>query len=93
MDIFAYCLGYENANDINSREWARVRMKFMESSFKNNAKFALQGCNQYRYIHGEAVCSELSDCYLALFLHLVAKQTENNFIDKFSREEYEENDQ
>lgn len=92
MDIFAYCLGYENSVEPNSREWARLRMKIMEKNFSRNQKYANQGCSQYRNLHGEAVCSELVDCYLALFLHLVAKKSENNFIDKFSREEYGEND-
>lgn len=86
MDIFAYCLGFDNSLEISSREWAKIRMKTIEKNFKQNTKYALQGCNQYRNIHGEAVCSELVDCYLALFLHLVAKKAENNFIDKFSRE-------
>ncbi len=88
MDIFSYCLGYENVIDISSREWAKIRIKDMEKDFKKNPKYAIQGSNQYRNIHGEAVCSELADCYMALFLHLVAKKAENNFADKFSREEY-----
>lgn len=92
MDIFAYCLGIEQVNSISSREWARVRMKLIEKNFKNNEKYSFQGCSQFRNIHGEAVCSELADCYLALFLYLTAKKAENNFIDKFSREEYEENE-
>lgn len=79
-------------NSISSREWARVRMKLIEKNFKNNEKYSFQGCSQFRNIHGEAVCSELADCYLALFLYLTAKKAENNFIDKFSREEYEENE-
>lgn len=88
MDIFAYCLGYENLIEIPSREWAKARMKEIERNFKKNTKYTIQGCNQYRFLHGEAVCSQLADCYLALFLYLVAKKAENNFVDKFSREEY-----
>lgn len=93
MDIFAYCLGIDNCLDIGSREWAKIRMKAIEKSFKKNDKYALQGCGQYRNLHSEAVCSELIDCYLALFLHLIAKKTENNFIDKFTHEEYGEHNE
>lgn len=92
MNIFAYCLGFDNCTEISAREWAKIRMKAIEKSFKKNAKYSLQGCNQYHYMHGEAVCSELVDCYMALFLHLVAKKAENNFVDKFSREEYAQED-
>ena len=93
MDIFAYILGAGQTIDISSREWAKARMKLIEKTFKHNEKFTFQGCNQYRNVHGEAVCSELTDCYLALFLYLVAKKAENNFVDKFSREEYSENNE
>lgn len=88
MDIFAYCLGFEDVLDINCLKWAKVRMKEIERNFKRNPKYTIQGCTQYRYLHGEAVCSELADCYLALFLYLVSKKAESNFVDKFSREEY-----
>lgn len=88
MDIFAYCVGFEDIIENTSREWAKVRMKNIEKETKRSVKYSLQGCNQYRFIHGEAVCSQMVDCYLALFLHLVSKQSENNFVDKFSREEY-----
>lgn len=88
MDIFAFCLGVSDVNDITPREWAKVRMKEIEKNFKKNFKYTIQGCNQYRFLHGEAVCSQLADCYLALFLYLVAKKADNNFVDKFSREEY-----
>ncbi len=88
MDIFAYCLGYEDVLDTNCLKWAKVRMKEIERNFKKNPKYTIQGCTQYRFLHGEAVCSELADCYLALFLYLVSKKAESNYVDKFSREEY-----
>lgn len=88
MDIFAFCLGYENSIEPNSREWAKIRMKSMEKLFKSNKSYAIQGCNQNKNLHGEAVCSELAECYIALFLSLISKKTENNFMDRFSREEY-----
>lgn len=93
MDIFAYCLGFENVatEDISSRDWAQSRMKLIEKNAKHNAKYSLAGCWDMRNNNGEAVCSELADCYVALFLCLVAKKADSSFVDKFSREEFAEN--
>lgn len=77
MDIFAFCLGFENIIDISSREWARVRMKNIEKRVQKSGKYSLQGANLFKAMHGEAVCSQLADSYMALFLYIVTRKSEN----------------
>lgn len=77
MDIFAFCLGYENVIDISSREWAKVRMKDILKSVQKKGKYSTQGANLFKNMHGEAVCSQLADCYMALFMYIATKKTES----------------
>lgn len=76
MDIFAFCLGFEDIIDIPSREWAKTRMKTIEKKLQKHGKYCVQGSNRFRNIHGEAVCSELANSYMALFAYIVTKKAE-----------------
>lgn len=90
MDIFAFLLGKEDCIDIPSREWAKVRIKKIDKNFSKNPKYAISGASQFKYIHGEAVCSQLIDAYMALFLYVLTKKYETANVEKTTEQVDEE---